>query len=320
MSQSADVVIPVYNAADYICDTVRHISQQQLPDGWQLNIYASDDGSTDDTRSRLLELKESIPALQLVCADSNGGRSQACNNGVRAGSGSVVVICDADCRYTRTDAIAEFLAEIEGGADVVIGLIELQGDGFWARYTNSVTAERVAGQVARGLVSFSTPNFAIRRSAFEALHGYSLDYSQYGFEDKDLLIRIERADLKVSVRDDIRVSHEDDLTLAAVCRKFENSGRHSARTFRTRFPDEYRKLPYARCDATVAKAMRLLRPVSSPLKHLTRLCAAIALRLPLPGFRLHRFAVRAAVCAAYFHGTAKDGAGERLTNSNRNPE
>ena len=320
MSQSVDVVIPVYNAADKACDTVRHISQQRLPDGWQLNIFASDDGSTDDTRAKLQALKASVPALRVVHADTNGGRSQACNNGVSAGSGPVTVICDADCRYTRADAIAQFLAEIERGADAVIGLIELSGDGFWARYTNSVAAERLTNQATRGLMSYSTGNFAIRRSAFEALRGYSTDYARYGFEDKDLLIRMERMSLDVRVRDDISVNHDDDFRLATVCRKSEESGRHSAQIFRNRFPDEYRKLPYARCDATLDNSMRLLRPVSSPLKHVTRLFATTALLLPLPGFRLQRFAVRVAICAAYFHGTANNTNGVALQDSSRSPE
>lgn len=304
MNRSVDVVIPVFNAGNYICDTVRQVSEQQLPDGWQLNIYAVDDGSTDDTRQRLLQLQDAVPALNLVCADENGGRSQACNLGLEAGSGAVLVICDADCRYDRTDAIAGFINEIGRGADVVIGLVALAGDGFWARYTNSVASERVANEATQGLMSYTTANFALRRDAFERLQGFSPDYGHYGFEDKDLLIRVERSRLSAVVRDDIRVSHDDDFTLAAVCRKAEESGRYSGPVFRRRFPDEYRKLPYARCDAMAGGGSRVLRPLSLPIKHLARLLAATALALPGPLFRLQRFAVRVAVCAAYFRGTA----------------
>lgn len=304
MTRTVDVVIPAYNAAAHICATVRQVDQQELPDGWQLNIYVSDDGSTDGTRARLGDLLDSLPGMQLVGSRHNAGRSQACNRGAAAGSGSILVFCDADCRYMRNDALAEFITEIEGGADAVIGLVALPGNGFWARYTNSVATERVASAQNRGLMAYTTANIAMRRSTFEDIGGFSQDYGAYGFEDKDLLIRLGRATSNVRVREDITVSHDDDFTLAGVCRKTEHSGRHSAAVFRERFPDEYRQLPYARCDASVATGKRVLKPLARPLTSLTRAFAAAMLALPSRLFPLQRFAVRVAICAAYFRGTA----------------
>ena len=182
MSQTVDVVIPAHNAAETLRDTIRHISEQQLPEGWQICIYVSDDGSTDSTPNLLAELQSSFDELQSVRSNENRGRSHACNAGVAAGSGAVVVICDADCRYTSEDAIAQFLKRLEQGADVAIGLVELGGEGFWARYTNSVTAKRVETESTLGLMAYTTANFAVRRAAFEQLQGFSPDYGKYGFE------------------------------------------------------------------------------------------------------------------------------------------
>lgn len=303
MKPTVDVVIPIFNAAEFISETIRHIARQKLPAGWQLKIIASDDGSGDGTRDRLRDLQASIPELQVVLADRNGGRSQACNAGAAAGDGSVTVFCDADCRYLRDDAIAEFIKEIDAGRDAVVGAIAVQGDGFWARYTNSVTGERRASDERLGLLAWSTGNFAIRRELYERLGGYSTDYSRYGFEDKDLLARLTAAAARVALRPDIQVSHDDDLSLAAACRKAEEAGRHSGPVFRRRFPGEYKKLAYARCDATLGGGMRHLQTLSPLLKWLTRWSAALALALPPLGFRLRRLAVRVAICAAYFHGT-----------------
>ena len=305
MVRTVDVVIPAYNAADYVCETVLTVSRQQVPHDWQLNIYVSDDGSTDETRSRLTELQASLPVLNLVHAECNAGRSQARNQGAAAGSGSVIVFCDSDCRYTRDDAIAEFLTEIDAGKDVVIGLVELPGNGFWARYTNSVADERIANEKRQGLLAFTTANFAISRAAFEQVGGFASDYGKYGFEDKDLLLRIDQSSLATKVRNDITVSHDDDLGLARVCRKTRESAQHSAPIFRQRFPAEYRQLPYARCDATIASRMRFLKPLAVPLDALARFFAAAILWLPGPFFRLQRLAVRIAICAAYFRGTRR---------------
>lgn len=303
MRDSIDLVIPAYNAAAVIADTLSTIADQHIPGGWTLNVYVSDDGSGDHTCDRVRELAASYDFLHLVSADTNGGRSVACNRGVAAGSGSVIVICDADCRYTRPDALAEFVREIEAGNDLVIGLIELAGRNFWASYTNRVTADRQRLRERMGLMAFSTQNVAVRRSLYGQLGGYSTDYFKYGFEDKDFLLRAEKAGARVVVRDDIRVSHDDDFDLDAVLRKAEESGRYSASVFRTKFPHHYRKLAYARCDSETAGIVRWLKAFSGPLASITAVFARGLIRLAFLGIAARILAVRMAVCAAYFHGT-----------------
>jgi hypothetical protein len=145
---------------------------------------------------------------------------------------------------------------------------------------------------------------AIRRPVFEALGGYSQAYTRYGFEDKDLLVRLEKQTDKVSIRPDIRASHDDDLKLKTVCRKFAESGEHSGPVFRSQYPEEYAKLPYERCDADLGSLRPRLRPVSGVLRIITQWFAVVILALPMP-FSLQRMSVRVALCAAYFDGSAR---------------
>lgn len=301
MHKQVDVVIPVFNAADVIGDTVDGIFRQDVPDGWTLNVVAVDDGSTDETARELRRLEQAHTNFCCVRLQSNGGRGGACNAGVAACKGTVIVICDADCRYTRPDAIAEFLREIEAGSDAVIGVIALDGAGFWARYTNSVIAERRIRQRQSGLAAWSTGNFAIRRATYESLRGYSADYSGYGFEDKDLLVRLQKSGANVAIRSDVAVSHDGHLDLATVCRKAEESARTTGRMFRDRHPEAYRQLAYARCDGE--GALRVVGFLSPLLKTATRGTAQFLLSLPPFAFQLQKLAVRTAVCAAYFHGS-----------------
>jgi glycosyltransferase involved in cell wall biosynthesis len=304
MPTSIDLVIPAFNVDGIIEHTLKRISEQQLPADCQLQVYVSDDASTDSTASVLAGLKAQFDFLNIVSSTDNGGRGEAINRGVAAGSGSIIVILDADCRYISDDAVQEFVSDIEKGSDAVIGVVELQGDGFWPRYTNSVITDRVGGAGEKGLVAFGTPNMAMRRSVYELIGGYAKAYTKYGFEDKDLLVRLERQTDKVSIRPDIRASHDDDLNLKTVCHKFAESGQHSGPLFHSQYPDEYAKLPYARCDADLGKLRRLLRPASAVLRVLTTSFASLALALPLP-FSLQRVSVRVALCAAYFDGSAR---------------
>lgn len=304
MRTSIDLVIPAFNVDGVIEHTLERISKQQLPANCEFQVYICDDASTDETASVLAGLKAKFEFLNIVSSAENVGRGEAINKAVAAGSGSIVVICDADCRYTRDDAVQALASDIEKGSDAVIGVVELEGSGFWPRYTNSVITDRVEDNDNRGLVAFGTPNMAIRRSLFETLGGYAKAYTKYGFEDKDFLVRLEKQTDKVSIRPDIRASHDDDLKLKTVCRKFAESGEYSGPIFRSQYPDEYAKLPYARCDADLGKFRRWARPVSGPLRVMTGWCAAAVLALPLP-FSLQRLFVRVALCAAYFDGTAR---------------
>lgn len=305
MRNSIDLVIPAYNVVGIIEKTLKRISEQQLPGDCQFRVYVFDDASTDDTATVLASLQAQYDFLRIVRAANNVGRSEARNHGATAGAGSIIIMCDADCRYTRDDAILEFVGDIEKGADAVIGVVEIEGRGFWSRYTNSVLPKRLEDYGKQGLMAFgTTQNIAIRRSTFEALGGYPKEYRKYGFEDKDFLIRLERLTDKISLRPDIRVSHDDDFTLPTVCRKFAEAGEYTAPIFRSRYPDEYKKLPYARCDAGSGAMRRALSPASGQLRRLLQWIGSLGLNLPLP-FGVKRAVVRAAMCAAYFDGTAR---------------
>ena len=315
MRDSIDLVIPAYNAAATIRKTVESIAEQCIPKRWLLNVYVADDGSTDESRVILDELANRHSFLRIVSAPSNQGRSAACNMGARAGTGSVLAFCDADCRYSQVNVLREFLAEIESGHDAVVGLVDIEGDGFWARYAKSVAAARARDHERRGLIAMTTANFAIRRSVFERLDGFSQTYRHYGFEDKDFLVRLERSGARVRVRSDLKVAHEEQSSWRSVLHKALLAGRHSAVHFRLAHPAHYARLPYARCDANSAPLAWLLRPLSRPLHLVTGKLAGWLLSIPALGFRTRRLVARIALCAAYFHGTASaDADPERRAN------
>ncbi|MGK0235015.1 MAG: glycosyltransferase involved in cell wall biosynthesis, partial [Psychroserpens sp.] len=56
------VVIPVYNAIEHIVDTIESVINQTEEN---INIIVIDDGSTDETPSKLIEYKESINNIRI---------------------------------------------------------------------------------------------------------------------------------------------------------------------------------------------------------------------------------------------------------------
>jgi glycosyltransferase involved in cell wall biosynthesis len=81
------VVIPAYNAAQYLAATLQSVSDQSSPPG---EVIVVDDGSTDATA----EIANSFGAR--VLSLTNAGPSAARNAGTQAASGEFIAFLDAD--------------------------------------------------------------------------------------------------------------------------------------------------------------------------------------------------------------------------------
>ncbi len=88
------VIVPAYNAAATIAQTLRTVQDQTLAD-WE--VVACDDGSTDRTPAILLELSRSEPRLRVV-TQPNAGAGRARNAAIAAARGRLIKFLDADDR------------------------------------------------------------------------------------------------------------------------------------------------------------------------------------------------------------------------------
>lgn len=84
------VIIPAYNAAPFIEETIKSIYGQTYPN-WEVIVI--DDGSTDNTASICDQLNYSNVK---VIRQKNAGVAMARNNGLLAANGDLVVFFDAD--------------------------------------------------------------------------------------------------------------------------------------------------------------------------------------------------------------------------------
>lgn len=84
------IVIPAYNAACFIEETLQSVFAQLADDH---EVILVDDGSTDDTQAVLRGIAD--PRLKILCQD-NLGVSAARNRGLAAASGELLLFLDAD--------------------------------------------------------------------------------------------------------------------------------------------------------------------------------------------------------------------------------
>jgi len=297
-----DIAIPAYNVADCIESTLDAIFAQDLPAGMNMRVYIADDGSTDDLRERLDERINT--QLTYAVMNVNQGRSAACNAAAALGHGDVIIVLDADCRFADRHMISRMLAHFDDGADAVLGTVEASGRGFWGRYAEQVSSRRIDAAKRDGPWHMTTANFAVRRSVFEALGGFSTRYRHYGFEDRDFLIRLSRAEANVVVDSTIAVLHREPTSVREVCRKLYQSGRYTAAEFAARFPDEYRRSAYRRFD--VLGHRRLSYAITPLLKLACPLSQAVSdalIRHRISTFVLQAFSLRVASGLSYLQGT-----------------
>lgn len=112
---AASVVIPVYNAAEYLPQMLISLAAQTLAN---IEIICVDDGSTDGSLAVCKAFAEHDWRIKVV-SQSNQGAAAARNNGLEMAVGKWVIFVDAD-DFCRPEMLAEMVAEGEKGAEVVV--------------------------------------------------------------------------------------------------------------------------------------------------------------------------------------------------------
>jgi glycosyltransferase involved in cell wall biosynthesis len=131
------VIIPVYNEEK----TVREITARVKATGLVDEILIVDDGSTDNTRSILEELKNE-PGVRTILHEKNMGKGAAVRTGIQAATNEIVLIQDADLEYDPRDYPVLLKPLNENIADIVYGSRFLGGGRrpilFWNMVANKI--------------------------------------------------------------------------------------------------------------------------------------------------------------------------------------
>ncbi len=206
------VVIPMYNEASIVADTVRTLDAamaEKLPaDAYEL-IFVSD-GSADDCAEIARSMTADHPALRVMEYQPNRGKGCAVRTGVLAAKGEFVLFTDCDLAY-GTDLILDFLARYEqGGCDVIIGSRPMGGyDGYpFLRKLMSKTYLKVISVAAGFKLSDSQAGIkGFSQKAAKAIFG---ECEENGFAfDLEALMEAERQGFAVAELPAVIVNHRE---------------------------------------------------------------------------------------------------------------
>jgi GT2 family glycosyltransferase len=216
------VVIPTYQRRDSLLRLLASLRGQTVPGG-AYEVIAAVDGSTDGTAEAVRAF--AAPYRLSVLEGRNQGRARACNAGIRAAAGAVVVLLDDDMEAAPGFLAAHTRAHeggreraVVGAAPIVVSpesppFVRYMANGFRSRL------ERLAqpGYRVRFRDTY-TGNFSARRDVLLAVGGFDESFRVYGHEDYELALRLQGAGVELTYSGDALAHQHYDKSFASFAR------------------------------------------------------------------------------------------------------
>lgn len=115
------VVVPLYNEDESLPELVAWVDKVMGENNFSYEIILVDDGSTDQSWSIIMQLKETYNAIKGIKFRRNYGKSAALNVAFEVTQGDVVITMDADLQDSP-DEIPELYRRVkEEGFDIISG-------------------------------------------------------------------------------------------------------------------------------------------------------------------------------------------------------
>ncbi len=141
------IVVPVFNEESMSVIFLREIRSVLHDAELRFQIIFVDDGSTDQTLIKLIEVSESNASIQVISFSRNFGKEAALTAGIDYAQGDVVIPMDVDLQ-DPPELIPQFISKWREGFDVVYGLrvsrssdtlMKRQTAGLFYRFFNRVS-------------------------------------------------------------------------------------------------------------------------------------------------------------------------------------
>lgn len=182
------VIIPTYNRAGLIGETIENVLQQTYTN---IELIVVDDGSTDDTQSVLSSYGDRIRWI----AQENAGPAAARNRGIAIAKGEIIAFQDSDDAWHPTKITRQVSLLQRGGDSVICCLCN----------TTVELADRVVRSFELAPVNPSIEE-GIWLNATEVLATRCILFNQAAAIRRDVLIRIGGFDESFRLMEDVELA------------------------------------------------------------------------------------------------------------------
>lgn len=134
---SLSLVIPVYNEFEAVQPFINRVANVLDPHGGiNYELVFVNDGSTDGTLERVIDIQQSNPRIKIVDLSRNFGKEAALTAGLRLATGQIVVPIDVDLQ-DPPELIIEMVEKWREGYEVVLARRANRDSDTWAKRTSA---------------------------------------------------------------------------------------------------------------------------------------------------------------------------------------
>ena len=171
-SIKCSIVVPLYNEASVVDELYQRLTKVMSATGESYELILVNDGSTDNTLEKLVEIARKDYHVSIVELKRNFGQTPALAAGFDNTKGQVIISMDGDLQHLPEE-IPNFLEKIDAGYDVVSGWREKRVDNLIMRKIPSKIANWIASKVSGvDIHDFGTTFKAYRKDVIEDLNLY----------------------------------------------------------------------------------------------------------------------------------------------------
>ncbi|MEW5944585.1 MAG: glycosyltransferase family 2 protein [bacterium] len=179
--KTVSVVIPAFNEADVIAETVAAVRALGTAD----EVVVVDDGSADATGGEALRA-----GARVISLERNRGKGAALNEGVAAVRGEIIVFVDADTGTSASEVVKLIEPAARGECDMAIGAFASRGGFGFVLKLSRWGVRRACGFAAGAPLSGQR---AFTRGVLRSIHPFRRDFGV----ETDMLIRAVRGGWRV---------------------------------------------------------------------------------------------------------------------------